>query len=134
MKENRLGIVMRRKILVVEDDFSFLRMMQLLLKRQGYEVEAVSGVSDARKKLGDSGNGFDLIILDLMMPEENGFDFLKWRDNAGPSIRDIPVLLNTAKRISEDEDAFLRVRVKDVVDKGLNFTEAIIKKVAEALS
>ncbi|HPN83965.1 MAG TPA: response regulator [Victivallales bacterium] len=124
----------KRKILVVDDDQSFSRMIQLLIARQGHEVQTSPGVEDAKKKLGDDGSGFNLIVLDLMMPEQNGFDFLNWKDATKEAIKSIPVLINTAKKVSEEERNFLEPRSKFIVEKGMDFTSTIVKKVSEALS
>lgn len=62
-------------ILVVEDDQAIRRLVTMVLKRQGYQVEvAVDGV-EAVLKLGICE--FDVIVLDLMMPNLDGFTFLE---------------------------------------------------------
>jgi DNA-binding response OmpR family regulator len=124
----------KKKILVVDDDMSFARMIQLLLVRHGYDVYTSSGVADAKRKLGDEHGAFDLIVLDLMMPEENGFDFLNWKESAPESIKGVPVLINTAKKVNDEESDFLLARSKGIVEKGMDFTSIIVKKVLEILS
>ena len=62
-------------ILVVEDDQAIRRLVTMVLKREGYQVEvAVDGV-EAVLKLGVCD--FDVIVLDLMMPNLDGFTFLE---------------------------------------------------------
>lgn len=62
-------------ILVVEDDQAIRRLVTMVLKREGYHVEvAVDGV-EAVLKLGVCD--FDVIVLDLMMPNLDGFTFLE---------------------------------------------------------
>ncbi len=124
----------KKRLLVVEDDTSFARMIQLLLSRHGFEVLTSPGVADAKSKLGADGGGFELIVLDLMMPEENGFDFLNWRDSAPDQVKAIPVVINTAKKVSEGERAFLLSRAKCIVEKGMDFTTQIVKTVLDVSS
>lgn len=126
--------VKKRTVLVIDDDLSFARMIQLLLSRHGFEVTISSGVADGKKKLGEDGNGFNLIVLDLMMPDENGFDFLNWRDTASESLKAIPIVVNTAKKVNDEEREFLLSRSKCVVEKGLDFTNQIVKKALEFAS
>ena len=63
-----------REILVVEDDLAIRRLVKMVLEREGYRVqEAVDGV-DAVLKLGLVD--YDVIILDMMMPNLDGFAFM----------------------------------------------------------
>ncbi|MBR2716049.1 MAG: response regulator, partial [Ruminococcus sp.] len=60
------------KILVVEDDKNSARLMQVILTNAGYEVELSSNGVDALKKLDEVY--IDLVLLDVMMPEMNGYE------------------------------------------------------------
>ena len=63
-----------REILVVEDDLAIRRLVKMVLQREGYRVqEAIDGV-EAVLKLGVAE--YDVIILDLMMPNLDGFAFM----------------------------------------------------------
>lgn len=81
---------MSAKILLVEDD-TFLRDgLCEMLSKEGYGVTAVSTILDARSKITD---GFNLVILDVMLPDGNGFDFCtEIRENGN----NIPILFLTA--------------------------------------
>jgi len=102
-------------ILVVDDDATTRLLMRKMLERDGCTVvEAVNGRS-ALEKLEDTMP--HLILLDLMMPEMDGFEFLaaiqgveKWNS--------IPVVVVTAKDISPAEQERLRGRVEQVFSKG----------------
>lgn len=65
----------KKKILIVEDDQFIREMYGLLLRKQGYEVmetpDGAAGLTEAQQ------GGFDLILLDLMMPIMDGLTFLK---------------------------------------------------------
>lgn len=81
---------MSAKILLVEDD-AFLRDgLCEMLEKEGYGVTAVSTILDARSKITD---GFNLVILDVMLPDGNGFDFCTEIRESG---NNIPILFLTA--------------------------------------
>jgi DNA-binding response OmpR family regulator len=61
-------------VLIVEDDPSIRRLVRLVLKREGYDVETAADGIEAVLKLGVVD--YDVIILDLMMPNLDGFAFL----------------------------------------------------------
>jgi CheY-like chemotaxis protein len=61
-------------ILVVEDDPAIRRLVRMVLKREGYTVEVASDGVEAVLKLGLAD--YDVIILDLMMPNLDGFSFM----------------------------------------------------------
>jgi CheY-like chemotaxis protein len=62
-------------VLVVEDDPAIRRLVTMVLKRQGYRLEAAADGVEAVLKLGISD--YDVIVLDLMMPNLDGFTFLE---------------------------------------------------------
>ena len=86
----------QKKILVVEDEIGFAKMVKLRLQSVGYDVtiagDAYTGTQEIIK------NNFDLIILDLMMPAGGGFSLLE-RIRKIPAKADIPVLILTGKTI-----------------------------------
>ena len=61
-------------VLVVEDDPAIRRLVKMVLEREGYRVEVASDGIEAVLKLGVSD--YDVIILDLMMPNLDGFSFM----------------------------------------------------------
>ena len=61
------------RILVVEDDPAIRRLVKMVLQREGYNVETAADGAEAVLKLGLSE--YDCIILDLMMPNLDGFSF-----------------------------------------------------------
>ncbi len=122
-----------KRVLVIDDDYPLLRLVQIMLKKIECSVVPVLSSVEARKQI-SANDRFDLIILDLMMPEENGFDFLKWKDGQDESIRLIPVIVVTAKNLNDEERAFLGERTETVVQKGLNYAENLIREVNSVFS
>ncbi len=77
---------MNAKVLIVEDDVSILMGLKFCLEQEGFVVETASLGKDALEKV---KNGFDLVLLDLNLPDMNGFEILE-------QIKDIPVIFLTA--------------------------------------
>ncbi len=89
----------RNRILVVEDEESLLKLESILLSSKGYSV---TGVMDGRSALEEvRANKPDLVILDIMLPEIDGFEVCR-QIKEDPSLRHIPVLMLTAKKTSQD--------------------------------
>lgn len=90
---------MAKRILIVDDDEMVLMALEELLKPEGYEIHAVSRGTEALKKLDE--NGFDLLMLDVIMPEMDGFSLCK-RIREKEGYGETPIVFLTAK--SRDED------------------------------
>ena len=90
---------MSRDILVVDDDADLRETLQLLLDDSGYGVTAVSSGQAALDRL-KAGARPSLILLDLMMPEMNGWQFLE-RAQADAVLDGIPVVIMTAHRAAD---------------------------------
>jgi len=92
---------MARKILVVDDERHIVKLVEVNLKKHGYEVvTAYDGVEALEKVEAEKP---DMLVLDVMMPRMNGFDVLK-RLQANPHTQEIPVIMLTAK--AQDADIF----------------------------
>lgn len=81
---------MSAKILLVEDDAFLREGLYEMLEKESYGVTVVSTILDARSKITD---GFNLVILDVMLPDGNGFDFCTEIRESG---NNIPILFLTA--------------------------------------
>jgi CheY-like chemotaxis protein len=85
---------MGKRILVVDDDENILNLEKTILEQKGFSVTTAGGGGEALKVLAEEG--FDLILLDVMMPEVDGFTVCrKIKDD--PRLKDIPVIFLTAK-------------------------------------
>lgn len=124
---------MDEKILIIDDDHSLLRLSQMILTRKGYEAIIAISSMEAKKILQED-SVIDLIVLDLMMPDEDGNDFLNWLHEQPGNLKDIPVILNTAKTLSEEEIDHFMQKCKKILPKGMNFTENLISEVDTVLS
>ena len=124
---------MDEKILIIDDDHSLLRLSQMILNRKGYDAVIAISSAEARKILQTDAN-IDLIVLDLMMPDEDGNDFLNWLQQQSVPLKDTPVILNTAKNLTEPEIESFNQRCRKIILKGMNFTEKLISEVDAVLS
>src|SRR6266498_1416081 len=85
----------RRVVLVVEDDPDALEAITAILEDAGYEALRAANGSEALRQLADHQGRCDLILLDLLMPVMNGWDFRRKQKDT-PAFADIPVLLMSA--------------------------------------
>ncbi len=123
---------MAEKILIIDDDHSLLRLSQMILRRKGYDAVIAISAAEARKILLGQG-GVNLVILDLMMPEEGGAEFLDWLESQSVGLKDIPVIINTAKNLTDAEIRHFTARCRKIILKGMNFTEMLISEVESVL-
>ncbi len=91
---------MGKRILIVDDDEMVLMALNELLRPEGYELHAVSSGAEALKKL-DQGDDFDLLMLDVIMPEMDGYELCK-RIREKENYRETPIVFLSAK--SRDAD------------------------------
>jgi CheY-like chemotaxis protein len=92
---------MPKRILVVDDDEMVLMALNELLKPEGYEVHAVSSGEDALERV--KQNEYDLLMLDIIMPEMNGFELCK-KIREREALKETPIVFLTAKSREEDKE------------------------------
>src|SRR4029079_4105882 len=85
----------RRVVLVVEDDPDAREAITAILEDAGYDAVGAAHGSEALRQLADREGHCDLILLDLLMPVMNGWDFRRKQKDT-PAFADIPVLLMSA--------------------------------------
>ncbi len=92
---------MSKRILAVDDEKHILRLVQINLEKAGYEVLTATNGREAVEAA--TAQNPDLIVMDVMMPEMDGFEALKTLKGQ-PTTKDIPVIMLTAK--AQDADVF----------------------------
>ena len=85
---------MAKRILVVDDDENILNLEKTILEQKGFDVTGAGGGSEALKILAE--RDFDLVLLDVMMPEVDGFTVCR-KIKEDPRLKDIPVIFLTAR-------------------------------------
>jgi|PlaIllAssembly_1097288.scaffolds.fasta_scaffold891668_1 DNA-binding response OmpR family regulator len=97
---------MAKKILLIDDDLKIIKLVESRLKANGYDViSAKDGKSGIEKAKRESP---DLILLDIMMPEIDGYQVIE-RLKKEEDTKSIPVVMLTAKRDLEDIDKSMNV-------------------------
>lgn len=103
-----------KKILVIDDEPAIHRLLQIILEGEGFLV--IGPVEGGRAAPALSGEKPDLIILDIIMPEVDGFDVLQILKE-DEETRDIPVLILTASNRSMDMEKARRMGAVDYLTK-----------------
>lgn len=113
---------MVEKILVIDDDLETLRLVGLMLQKQGYHVvTAASGEEGIQVALREQP---DLILLDVMMPGLDGFEVTR-RLRQNPETSSIPILIFTAKSQVEDKIEGYEAGADDYLTKPIHPAELI---------
>ncbi|AWK87708.1 response regulator [Azospirillum thermophilum] len=104
------------KLLVVDDDPVSRGLVEAILKKEGHEVTACSGVLQAIETL--SFVEFDLLVTDIIMPEHDGFEMVQAARNLRPGIR-IIVLSAIDERVPSHltAAAFAKLGIRRVISK-----------------
>jgi CheY-like chemotaxis protein len=124
-------VVSDATILVIDDDPNAIDITVSQLEQIGdYRVVTACGGQNGLERIAQTAP--DLIILDLMMPEVDGFTVLA-RLQQDPLKCDIPVIVLTAKELSAPERAFLNQRVNGLLAKGNITSERLLGKVIDLL-
>lgn len=108
-------------LLVVDDDTRLRALLQRFLRENGFLVSSAKGAAEARLML--QQYKFDLLIVDIMMPEESGLEFLSRlrRENA------VPVILLTAMGETGDRIAGLESGADDYLAKPFEPKELVLR-------
>jgi len=124
----------KRKILVVEDNADEANLIKMILEPEGYEVITASNGNEGLEKI--ESDPPDLVLLDVMMPELDGFALCsKLRES--PEHSAIPLILLTAvaKRITDTKyplDGVLRSDAQEYLEKPVK-PEELLNTVAQLL-
>lgn len=105
---------MSERILIVDDDIDSLKLIGLMLQRHGYEVVAANAGLQALSKA--SSDHPDLIILDVMMPDMDGYEVCR-RLRADETTAGIPIIMFTAKTLVDDKVAGFEAGADDYLTK-----------------
>lgn len=118
----------KKKILIVEDEESLLKLESILLSSRGYDVTGVLNGIAALEQIDVVKP--DLVILDIMLPEMDGFEVCR-RIKANPATSHIPVVMLTAKKSGQDQKKGLDAGAAAYVTKP--FKSARIMEIIQGL-
>lgn len=110
-----------RHLLVVDDDDRLRGLLKTFLNRAGFRVTTAADASAARRLL--ESLDFDLAVLDVMMPGEDGLSLARWIRGAGA----LPILMLTARGLPEERIEGLRLGVDDYMAKPFEPQELLLR-------
>lgn len=117
-------------ILVVDDELRDLEMMAEVLDSAGYSPLAARGGREALEMLERTRP--DAILLDLLMPEVDGFEVIR-RIKENPALRDIPIFVLTAKDLTNADIELLTRETRAFFRKGIAWKEELLAQIRKAL-
>lgn len=120
---------MGRTILVVDDESTSLKLVEFILKKKFNILTAMNGKQaiDVAKKQKP-----DMILMDIMMPEMNGYEALE-KLQADKETKKIPVVMLTAKEKMEDVEHAMALGARAYMVKPVAGNTALVKKIEEIL-
>jgi DNA-binding response OmpR family regulator len=111
-----------KKILIIEDDESITLGLEMNLRAEGYEVSvAVDGESGLQQA---TENGFDLIVLDVMLPKLNGFEVLRALREKNKTM---PIVMLSARGAEQDKVMGLELGAEDYITKPFGLAELLAR-------
>ncbi len=110
------------RILLVEDEESIRNLLRLNLELEGYEVVSTANGRKALDLIG--GQHFDLLLLDVMLPDVDGFTIT---EQVRLSNAEVPILLLTAKDTAQDRVMGLKKGADDYLAKPFNLEELLLR-------
>ncbi|HEV2129833.1 MAG TPA: response regulator [Longimicrobiaceae bacterium] len=120
----------RAPVLVVEDDPSIRQILRRMLEHEGWEVGEAQNGRIGLERVDERRPA--LVVLDLMMPEVDGFEFLQALRGREAG-RKIPVVVLTARPVTQEERRRLEGRVEQVLHKGTYSHDELLQEIRSAL-
>jgi len=93
-------LTLPKRILVVDDEPDTVELIHLTLSTAGYQIDSAMSAFEARRKLDE--DHYDVLLLDVMMPEVSGFDLLTQLNESGVAVP--PVIFLTARKTPQDRE------------------------------
>ncbi|OPJ63911.1 PAS domain S-box protein [Clostridium chromiireducens] len=116
LQDNKIIINKTKKILIVEDNEINMKIVCAMVEKLGYEFEGAYDGREALEKLKD--NSFDLILMDIQMPELNGYDATKIiRANEIKTMVHIYIIAMTAYSMNGDKERCIEIGMDDYISK-----------------
>ncbi len=112
-------------LLIVDDDRRIRQLLSRFLQGEGYRVTSAESAEDAYARL--RGLHFDLIILDVMMPGQNGYEFAARIRAENSSMAEAPILMLTARAETEDRVKGLEAGADDYLPKPFDPRELALR-------
>jgi CheY-like chemotaxis protein len=121
---------MAKRILVVDDEVESVKLIGLMLQRRGYEIVAARSGAQALTKAQTENP--DLVILDVMMPDMDGYEVCR-QLRGDPATAGLPIIMFTAKAMVDDKVAGFQAGADDYLTKPIH-PEELASRVEAVLS
>jgi two-component system phosphate regulon response regulator OmpR len=115
----------RRHLLVVDDDDRIRDLLKEYLSGKGFRVSTAADAAGARRLLGSLR--FDLLVVDVMMPGEDGFALTRWLRGLAGEAGTAPVLILTARGQPDDRIGGLKLGADDYLAKPFDPEELVLR-------
>lgn len=102
------------KVMIVDDSFSEIQLMESVLKGAGFQVVALSDPADTESRVASEQP--DVLLLDVVMPKRNGYEVLRSL-RRGDQTKAVPVVMVTSKNLETDRAWGLRQGASEYVTK-----------------
>jgi two-component system, OmpR family, alkaline phosphatase synthesis response regulator PhoP len=119
-----MGSEPKPKILIVDDDPDIRRLVETILERDGFIVDSAGTAAEFFKKI--PAFKPKLVILDLQLPDEDGFGILK-KLKGNPATASIPVIMLTVQSVDSYKIAGLEIGADDYIVKPFNHGELVAR-------
>ncbi len=119
-----------KRVLVVDDDKNAVDLLTQILQDEGYQVQGVYSGPEALRALDAAPH--DIILLDLLMPEMDGFELIQ-RVKVNPRLKGIPIIVVTAKDLTDADLGFLHRGVDRIIRKSGLAQEGLMKEIQSLL-
>ena len=116
-----------KKLLVVEDDATASMSIEELIRHEDVEITTVATGEQALREMHEGG--YDCVVLDLRLPDMNGFDLLD-AVQADPALHDLPIVVFTGKDLTVEEETRLLKVAKSIIIKGVQSPERLLDETA----
>ena len=117
-------------ILLVDDDPKTLELLEETLRSAGYETQSVRSGARALQVL--SSKLVSAVLLDLLMPGMDGFQVIR-HVRQEPALKELPILVMTAKNLSQDEIALLNRETQGLLQKDGSWNQQLIAEVGKVV-
>jgi len=126
----RIPGVPAKRVLVVDDEPDAVDLLTQILQDEGYQVKGTYSGEEALRVLDATSQ--DIILLDLLMPEMDGFEVIQ-QVKANPRWRDIPIIVVTAKDLTDSDWGILHRSVDRIIQKSGLARDGLMKEVQSLL-
>ena len=115
---------MRQRIVIIEDERDIVELVRYNFRKEGFEIESFSRGHEGLDYL--RRNPTDLVLLDILLPDEDGFEICK-RLRADDRLKSLPVIFLTAKSEEMDRVLGLEIGADDYVVKPFSPRELVAR-------